>query len=88
LKRKLNDAIGACKTSISEERVLYIMVGIRKLLEDEHLCRKYRVLKFYCDWVAHTKLDRVGAGNFLKQIDDIIGEMKNGAQRRRFRTEC
>ena len=59
----------------SEAEVVYLLVGIRKLLErDGRLKRTYPKLKFYCDWVLHPELDRKDAREILesKSIKQIL----------------
>jgi glutaredoxin-related protein len=40
----------------TESRVLYLLVEIRKVLEHDDV--RESILRFYADWVVHTKLDK------------------------------
>jgi hypothetical protein len=54
----------------NESEVVYAFVEIRKLLEREYPKRReFEVLTFFCDWVAHIKLDRKGAQRMLAVLD-------------------
>lgn len=58
----------------SERQVVYIMAQIRKVIEDDE---KFEVLKFHCDWVMHSRLDRRSAKELLDKLnsryDDVHG---------------
>ncbi len=51
----------------TEPRAMYLLVEIRKVLEHENV--KGGILRFYCDWVVHTKLDRFGAQEIYDKIN-------------------
>lgn len=52
---------------VSEEcHVVYLMVEIRKIIDQEHSKATYPVLKFYADWAVHSKKDVVTAE--MKQV--------------------
>ena len=53
---KLFNKLKAIPTS--EEDVVYILSKVRKLLEMEGYPKEYRLLKFYCDFALHIKIDR------------------------------
>ena len=59
-------------TEISSEcQVVYILSRIRKYLEilnenDKKIDRKYKYLKFFCDWALHSKINRT------KHIKEIL----------------
>lgn len=40
-----------------EAWIVYLFVQIRKILELQKI-NKYQILRFYCSWVVHTKLDK------------------------------
>lgn len=75
-----NEIIRKLKTLLdqgicSEAEVVFLLVGIRKLLErDGGLKKIYPKLRFYCDWVLHAKLDRKDAREILesKSIKQIL----------------
>jgi hypothetical protein len=50
----------------TEARVLYLLVEIRKVLEHDNVHNS--VLRFYGDWVVHTKLDKA----FSQRIYDEL----------------
>jgi hypothetical protein len=57
LKRKLNQALA--HPIVTEERVVYTLVEIRKLMDRNNLDRDdHKPIWFFCDWVAHISLDR------------------------------
>lgn len=56
----------------TEPRVMYLMVEIRKVLEHEDL--KYGALRFYCDWIVHTKLDRSYAYSVYDEVSNNTTE--------------
>lgn len=49
--------------------MVYILVGIRKLLEKKDALDKYPHLKLCCDWAVHPKLDRKSAQNITMLFD-------------------
>jgi len=67
---KLNKLLQKENLFDGEEDIVYYFVELRKLLERSSTCKKFRIIKFYSDWVVHTKKDRV------KGIRDILEEIK------------
>lgn len=70
------DILNKIEKSISlgdytEPQVLYILAEIRKLFEKNNV-RKYKALSFMANWVLHPKLDRSGAKDLLKALEDSI----------------
>ena len=64
----------------TEVQVVYLLVGIRKLIERDAQGAQYRTLNFYCDWVVHSKLDRSSiVKGILREFDKahllLKGEM-------------
>lgn len=53
----------------TEVQVVYLLAGIRKLIERDERDEEYAALNFHCDWVLHARLDRAGAKAILKQFD-------------------
>jgi len=55
----------------SKADVVYVLVEIRKFLEGAVKEKEsdFATLKFFCDWVAHVKLDRSGAKEVLARLD-------------------
>jgi hypothetical protein len=53
----------------SEERVVYLLVELRKLMELNGDFDRYPALRFYCDWVAHPSMDRGLARRIVECFD-------------------
>jgi hypothetical protein len=53
----------------TEAQVVYLLAGIRKLIERDDARGKYRDLNFHCDWALHSKLDRRAAQEVLREFD-------------------
>lgn len=53
----------------TEVQVVYVLAGIRKLIERDTLEGKYPGLKFHCDWALHSMMDRAGAKAILRKFD-------------------
>ncbi len=47
------------------------LADTRKLLEAVGATKQYKALKFHCDWVLHTKMDRGIVRDLLKEFDEI-----------------
>src|SRR5437899_1770065 len=58
----------------TEAQAVYILVQIRKLLEDSGT-KKFEVLKMFCDWALHTELSR------NKQIVALLAEFDEAIER-------
>lgn len=66
----------------TEERVVYIMVEVRKLMEHANLPDNQLVtLRFFCNWVAHTKLTRGEGAEIVKLMNDLFAARLNDGQR-------
>ena len=61
----------------TEVQVVYLLVGIRKLVERDDKWAQYPTLNFSCDWVLHSKLDRSGAKAILREFDRAHPLWKN-----------
>jgi len=72
LRKELNLGI------TTEPQVVYLMAGIRKLIEHDNAQGKYPALNFYCNWVLHTKLDRGFAKSVITLFDRIYGAQRAG----------
>ncbi|MEO5924793.1 MAG: hypothetical protein ABIR70_13300 [Bryobacteraceae bacterium] len=61
------------KRELREPDVVYLMVGIRKLMEVEKIIStdQYRNLKFHCDWALHTALTKSGAKAVIQLFDEL-----------------
>jgi hypothetical protein len=64
---------------LTEERVVYIMVEVRKLMEHAKLRDADSVtLRFFANWVAHTKLTRGQAVELVRQMNDSFDNRLRG----------
>jgi len=60
------------------EIITSIFINIRKLIESKNENKKYKVLMLYCNWLAHSKLERESTGLLiLENIMNIIFESIN-----------
>lgn len=55
---------------MSEPQVVYVLVGIRKLIERDKREEKYPDLHFHCNWSLHSSMNRKAAQALLKVFDD------------------
>lgn len=53
----------------SERQVVYILVEIRKAIEQSGEQQKYFALDFYCSFALHTRMSRAGAKRILARFD-------------------
>lgn len=56
----------------TKERVVYVLLKIRKMLEHDKKPADYVMLNFFCDWVAHTELSFAGARKVLAMLDERL----------------
>ncbi|OFW08629.1 MAG: hypothetical protein A3G20_01020 [Acidobacteria bacterium RIFCSPLOWO2_12_FULL_59_11] len=66
----------------TEAEVVYLLVEIRKILEDLADGHPYPSLRFHCDWALHTKLSGTLTRNLLQEVEALCAsirsmEMKN-----------
>jgi hypothetical protein len=54
---------------LSQLTIKSCLADTRKLLELTGTDKKYATLKFYCDWILHTKMDRKFANDLLREAD-------------------
>ena len=65
----------------SEAEAVYLMVEVRKLLEQQDAKRRYQYLTFHCDWALHATLDRnPTAQRILKMFEAANPHLKAGAE--------
>jgi hypothetical protein len=50
-------------------QVVYLLAGIRKLIERDEVKDQYPDLNFHCDWALHSHLDRSAAKAVLLKFD-------------------
>jgi hypothetical protein len=62
----------------SEVQVVYLLAGIRKLIERDDAREKYPDLNFHCDWALHAKLDRRAAKEVLLEFDAAHAHLRGG----------
>jgi hypothetical protein len=55
----------------TEAEVVYLLAGVRKLIERDDLKEQFRVLNFHCDWTLHSTMDRAGAKTVLAIFDEV-----------------
>lgn len=61
----------------TEVQVVYLLAGIRKLLERDEVGAPYPALNFHCDWALHSKLDRAAAKGVLQEFDAAHPLLRN-----------
>lgn len=59
-----------------KQEVVYTLVQVRKILEHDGNGDEASLLRFYCDWAFHTKLDRRGAAYILRILDERLGQYR------------
>jgi hypothetical protein len=74
LERQLNEGID------TEAEASYLLLEIRKFLEQQGLKGHFEYLKFYCDWIAHPGLAGPMAQRVLRQFDEANVHMKTGIE--------
>ncbi len=60
------------KLITEEVQVIYILSRIRKILEIDGKEKKYKKLKFYCDWSLHSQIDNIDP------IKELLGIVVSG----------
>lgn len=64
----------------TEVQVVYLLAGVRKLMERDEVEDQYPNLKFHCDWVLHPKLQGTGAKAILREFDAAHPHLKAGVK--------
>jgi hypothetical protein len=64
----------------TEADALYLMVEIRKLLEQQQAKKHYEYLAFHCDWAVHPALTGPRAQKILEQFDAANIHLKAGVK--------
>jgi hypothetical protein len=74
-REKLIDNIdGELRLDVATPRqVVYILVEVRKFLEQQKLQRHFPALTFFCNWAVHSKGVGLGAERILKRFDKVHG---------------
>ena len=76
--RKLTSELDAGITT--EVQVVYVLAGIRKLIERDKVSDQYKNLKFHCDRVLHSSLEGKAAKDILKKFDAAHPFLRNGVE--------
>lgn len=76
LIEKLNSFLSKSNVFSEECQVVYLLVEIRKILEHDNEAG-YKLLRFFCDWIVHTKKDRKMEGivEIVTKIDSLISSV-------------
>lgn len=81
---KLRNFLRKHPTFKEECEVVYLMVEIRKILENWKNTKyrstagnSYEMLYFYCNWIVHEKLSKQSADFVIKKFNQCIDENKN-----------
>lgn len=61
-----------------EAQVIYLMSGVRKLLEQQQTKKQYQYLTFHCDWTLHSKLEGPAAQDVLQYFEAANAHLKTG----------
>jgi len=64
----------------TEVQVVYLVAGIRKLIERDEAQEDFPLLRFHCDWALHSRMDRAGARRLLKIFDEAHLNFKNSLE--------
>jgi hypothetical protein len=64
----------------TEAQVVYVLAGVRKLMERDGVKKKYPTLNFHCDWALHSKLEGPGATRVLREFDVAHPLLREGAE--------
>lgn len=78
LVRKLRSALNG---NLSEERVVYVLLLLRKVLEHRSASARFSYLRFFSDWAFHVRVDRAGAKRVLRHFDEWLPELTKKQER-------
>ena len=76
IARKINAEI--VKGITKETQVVYILAGVRKIIEQLDEPVEFARLKFYCDWALHSKMTKRPAQEVVRILDFIYQCMRKG----------
>lgn len=62
----------------TEAQTVYLLVAIRKIIEQEQANQQYKYLNFHCNWALHSSLERRDAKEILILFDDVHTHYING----------
>lgn len=74
--RKLTDELD--KGIATEVQTVYVLAGIRKLIERDRIEGQYADLKFHCDWALHSSMERAAARQILRKFDVAHALLREG----------
>lgn len=72
IEKLRNVIIDRDRDVITECFVVYLLIEIRKFIDTENIKDKYKMLYFYCNWVAHAELSRKDAKEILLSLNDEV----------------
>jgi hypothetical protein len=76
IKAKLTQELRSGITT--EVQVVYLLAGIRKLMERDKIKETFATLTFHCDWVLHSDLKGPMAQSILASFDTANLSLKDG----------
>jgi hypothetical protein len=85
ITRKLAEELD--KGITTEVQVVYMLAGVRKLIERDNVEDQYPDLRFHCDWVLHSSMDRAAAKAILRQFDAAHPLLRDGMELRKLPAE-
>ncbi len=56
----------------TEAQVVYLLVELRKLIEQSEEQDRYLSVLFFCDWAVHVQMDRKSALHLLQELDSAM----------------
>ncbi len=57
---------------LEKERVVYLMVEVRKFIErSKEEVKRWSDIKYWCDWVVHSDIDRTFAKDTLNKMEEV-----------------
>lgn len=68
------------KGIVREADALYLIVEVRKLLEQQQAKKQYEYLTFHCDWAVHPTLAGSTAQKILERFDAANIHLKTGVK--------
>src|ERR1700688_256966 len=74
--RKLTDELD--KGITTEVQTVYLLAGIRKLIERDSIEGQYADLKFHCDWALHSSMEHAAARQILRKFDAAHALLREG----------
>jgi hypothetical protein len=80
-----NSILGKLRCELAEDitterQVVYILVEIRKAIEQAGELKNDHALDFHCSFALHTKMDKIGAQRILERFDKGHAMSVNGQQ--------